>query len=136
MNSLLAAPLLALAPVDEGMWTFDNPPVKQLQEKYGFTPDAAWLERLRLSSVRFNSGGSGSFVSSEGLVMTNHHVGLDTLHSLVEIMPVRYAMGMIEDGGEMVTMSVTCWYLLTVVDRRGQAPEPTLVARVRGLLGR
>src|SRR6185436_10847051 len=82
MSFVLAAMLTALAPLDEGMWTFDNPPMKQLQEKYGFTPDAAWLEHLRLSSVRFNSGGSGSFVSSEGLVMTNHHVGLDTLHKI------------------------------------------------------
>jgi hypothetical protein len=70
------------AVADEGMWTFDNPPMKQLAEKYKFTPDAAWLEHLRLSSVRFNSGGSGSFVSRDGLVMTNHHVGLDTLHKI------------------------------------------------------
>ncbi len=66
-------------PVDEGMWTFDNPPLKQLSEKYGFKPDQAWLDHLRLSSVRF-PGGSGSFVSRDGLVMTNHHVALDTLH--------------------------------------------------------
>jgi hypothetical protein len=69
---LACSPLTVLA--DEGMWTFDNPPVKQLQEKYGFTPTQAWLDHVRLSSVRLNDGGSGSFVSPHGLVLTNHHV--------------------------------------------------------------
>jgi peptidase S46-like protein len=59
---------------DEGMWTFDNPPLKQLQEKYHFTPTQQWLDHVRLSCVRFNDGGSGSFVSPHGLVLTNHHV--------------------------------------------------------------
>lgn len=39
------------------MWTFDNPPTKLLQEKYGFTPSPEWLDHVRLSSVRFNDGG-------------------------------------------------------------------------------
>ncbi|MGA9623181.1 MAG: S46 family peptidase [Bryobacteraceae bacterium] len=59
---------------DEGMWTFDNPPLKQLQEKYRFTPTKEWLDHVRLSSVRLNDGGSGSFVSAHGLLLTNHHV--------------------------------------------------------------
>src|SRR6266567_2348729 len=59
---------------EEGMWTFDNVPVKLLKEKYGFTPTQAWLDQLRLSSVRLNDGGSGSFVSPDGLLLTNHHV--------------------------------------------------------------
>ena len=67
---------------DEGMWLFNNPPLKQLKEKYGFEPTAEWLEHVRSSSVRFNSGGSGSFVSPDGLVMTNHHVGADALQKL------------------------------------------------------
>ena len=67
---------------DEGMWLFTNPPNKMLKEHYGFEPTADWLRHVRLSSVRFNSGGSGSFVSSGGLVMTNHHVGADCLHKL------------------------------------------------------
>jgi hypothetical protein len=59
---------------EEGMWTFDNPPVKLLKEKYGFTPTQEWLDHIRLSSVRLNDGGSGSFVSPNGLLLTNHHV--------------------------------------------------------------
>jgi len=64
---------------DEGMWTFDNPPVKQLQEEYHFTPTQQWLDHVRLSSVRLNDGGSGSFVSPHGLLLTNHHVALGQL---------------------------------------------------------
>ena len=67
---------------DEGMWLFSNPPTKIFKEKYGFQPDQAWFEHLQRSSVRFNSGGSGSFVSSNGLVLTNHHVGADALQKL------------------------------------------------------
>ena len=59
---------------EEGMWTFDNPPTKQLEEKYHFTPTQAWLDHVRLSSVRMNDGGSGSFISPHGLLLTNHHV--------------------------------------------------------------
>ena len=70
------------ASADEGMWLFNNPPRKQLKEKYGFEPTDAWLEHVQKSSVRFNSGGSGSFVSADGLVMTNHHVGADALQKL------------------------------------------------------
>jgi hypothetical protein len=59
---------------DEGMWTFDNPPLKQLQQKYRFTPAQEWLDHVRLACVRLNDGGSGSFVSAHGLLLTNHHV--------------------------------------------------------------
>jgi S1-C subfamily serine protease len=66
---------------DEGMWLFNNPPRAQLK-KYGFDPTDKWLDHVRLSSVRFNSGGSGSFVSPNGLVMTNHHVGAGDLEKV------------------------------------------------------
>src|SRR5262249_52028812 len=72
---MLAAALLSPTVLaDEGMWTFDNPPAKQLQDKYKFTPTQAWLDHVRLSCVRLNDGGSGSFVSPHGLLLTNHHV--------------------------------------------------------------
>ncbi len=64
---------------DEGMWLFNAPPLKQLKEKYQFEPTPQWLDHLQKASVRFNSGGSGSFVSANGLVITNHHVGADCL---------------------------------------------------------
>jgi hypothetical protein len=73
MSALIVACAFS-AGAEEGMWTFDNPPVKQLKDKYNFTPDKAWLDHVRLSSVRLNDGGSGSFVSPHGLLLTNHHV--------------------------------------------------------------
>ncbi len=80
----LAWALIAIFPAraDEGMWLFNSPPLKQLKEKYRFEPTPQWLEHLQKSSVRFNSGGSGSFVSANGLTLTNHHVGLDTLQKI------------------------------------------------------
>src|SRR6184192_4491325 len=64
---------------DEGMWLFNAPPLKQLRKKYQFEPTPQWLDHLQKASVRFNSGGSGSFISANGLVITNHHVGADAL---------------------------------------------------------
>jgi len=67
---------------DEGMWLFTRPPTKILKDKYNFEPDAQWLEHVQKSCVRFSSGGSGSLISSDGLVMTNHHVGSDQIGDL------------------------------------------------------
>jgi hypothetical protein len=64
----------SLTYAEEGMWTFDNIPVAQIQKKYGFAPTQAWLDHVRLSSIRLNDGGSGSFISPDGLLLTNHHV--------------------------------------------------------------
>ncbi len=58
---------------DDGMWTFDNPPLKQWKERYNFEPSKEWMDRLRLASVKF-PGASGVFVSPNGLIATNHHV--------------------------------------------------------------
>src|SRR5437588_7777088 len=80
--SILFVPLSNHAFGDEGMWLFNNPPLKQFKEKYQFEATPQWLEHLQKSSVRFNSGGSGSFISATGLCITNHHVGLDTLQKI------------------------------------------------------
>ncbi len=83
---LTAAPLLILLAVssqvraEEGMWTFNRFPVERVQKAYGFAPDGAWLDHVRLASVRLAQGCSASFVSPNGLVMTNHHC----VHSCVE----------------------------------------------------
>lgn len=64
-----------------GMWPYHNPPVEMLQKVHHFNPTKEWLESVRMASVRFPRG-SASFVSSEGLVLTNHHVGLDSINKL------------------------------------------------------
>ena len=82
--AIITALLLAAFPLraDEGMWLFSNPPVAQLKQQYGFDASEAWLQHLQRSAVRFNSGGSASFVSADGLVITNHHVGFGAIQKL------------------------------------------------------
>jgi hypothetical protein len=82
LTPLAAVATLAGAPAahaDEGMWPFDMIPRERVQKEHGVTLSDAWLDHLRLASVRFNSGGSGSFVSPTGLVLTNHHVAADCI---------------------------------------------------------
>jgi len=70
------------AVADEGMWLYNEPPKDKIKAKYGFELTQQWLDHVRLSSVRFNNGGSGSFVSPDGLTFTNHHVGAGCVQQL------------------------------------------------------
>lgn len=67
---------------DEGMWLYNAAPKDKIKAKYGFEVTEQWLDHVRLSSVRFNNGGSGSFVSPDGLTFTNHHVGAGCVQQL------------------------------------------------------
>jgi hypothetical protein len=74
--------LSTLASADEGMWLYNAPPKDRIKANYGFELTQEWLDHIRLSSVRFNNGGSGSFVSADGLTFTNHHVGAGCVQQL------------------------------------------------------
>lgn len=84
LAAVFALPVVGLrtARADEGMWPFNNIPKADIKKKYGFDVTDEWLKKVQLSSVRFNSGGSGSFVSPDGLVMTNHHIAGDVLQKI------------------------------------------------------
>ena len=82
LTIIFLAACVPAARADEGMWLLNYPPTKLLKEKHDFVPTDQWLAHLQQSAVRFNNGGSGSFVSADGLVMTNHHVGADALQKL------------------------------------------------------
>src|SRR5271170_6036873 len=74
--------LSTVASADEGMWLYNEAPKSKIKAKYGFELTQQWLDHVRLSSVRFNNGGSGSFVSPDGLTFTNHHVGAACVQQL------------------------------------------------------
>jgi hypothetical protein len=103
--ALALLPLLAAssATADEGMWPFNMVPVAQIQKDHGVTLTPEWLDHLRLSSVRLNVGGSGSFVSSRGLVLTNHHVASDCIAKIAtpthDYLATGYVAG--KDGPEV-----------------------------------
>src|SRR5713101_2934720 len=78
--SLQTLNLTALA--DEGMWTFNNIPRAEIKKRYGFDVTDEWLKKVQLASVRFNNGGSGSFVSPNGLVLTNYHIVEDIVNDV------------------------------------------------------
>jgi len=81
---LILALILTLVPpsrADEGMWLFNQPPKDVLQKKYGFAVTPEFMEHLRLASISFG-GASGSFISPDGLVLTNHHVGRGAVQNL------------------------------------------------------
>jgi len=90
---VLLLSLGAIVAADEGMWLFNHPPVDKIQAAYRFTPTPTWLEHVQKSSVRFNSGGSGSFVSADGLTFTNHHIAQTCLHAISTQQKDLYATG-------------------------------------------
>jgi hypothetical protein len=67
------------AAADEGMWTFDNPPTAAIEKATGVKLDAPWLKHVRESTVRLETGCTGSFISSDGLILTNHHCAEDCI---------------------------------------------------------
>jgi hypothetical protein len=77
---LLFAVLVPLRP-DEGLWPFNMAPAEQLKAKYKFEASTEWLAHLQLSSIRLG-GASASFISPQGLVLTNHHVGAGAIQNL------------------------------------------------------
>ncbi len=81
LSVLLAALLILPAAADEGMWLFNRPPKDILQKRYGFTVTPEFMDHLRLASISFG-GASGSFISPDGLVLTNHHVGRGAVQNL------------------------------------------------------
>ncbi|MGH1364835.1 MAG: S46 family peptidase [Calditrichia bacterium] len=136
--AIATLPLLAETP-DEGMWTFDNPPLKQLKERYNFEPTQEWLDHVRLSSVRFNDGGSGAFISADGLVMTNHHVGLGQIQKLStaerDIVKNGYYATTLEEELQCADLELNVLYKMTNVTERvntaskDKSPEEGLAAR-------
>src|SRR6478752_1299805 len=80
--ALVSLALAAPGRAEEGMWTFDAFPAAKMRTELGWAPDAAWLARVQAASVRLTGGCSASFVSGEGLILTNHHCARDCAQDL------------------------------------------------------
>src|SRR5882672_1587172 len=80
--ALFALSNLLVARADEGMWLFTNVPKAEIKKRFGFDVTDPWLHKVQLASVRFNNGGSGSFVSADGLVLTNYHIVEDIINEV------------------------------------------------------
>src|SRR5436190_3160268 len=80
--ALFSLQALTISAMDEGMWTFNNVPRAEIKKKYGFDVTDEWLKKVQMASVRFNNGGSGSFVSANGLVLTNYHIVEDIVNEV------------------------------------------------------
>ncbi|MDB4995091.1 MAG: Peptidase [Myxococcaceae bacterium] len=114
--AFVAGPTRAKA--DEGMWPFNMVPKDAIQKDHKIAITDAWLDHVRLSSVRFNSGGSGSFVSPTGLVLTNHHVGTDCIAKIAtsahDWLELGYIAG--KDGPEVKCPDLELNVLLKIED--------------------
>lgn len=141
---LMLGLLATTAHADEGMWLFNRLPGELLQKRYGFAPDAKWVERIQKASVRFGRGGSASFISKDGLLISNHHVGAGTLQRLSSkennlIYEGFYARTLAE---EKPCPGVELWVLIEIEDvtarvnqavKPGMPDEPAFEAR-RGVI--
>ena len=118
---------------DEGMWLYNDPPTKILKDKYNFEPTADWLEHIQKASVRFNSGGSGSFISPDGLIISNHHVGADALHKFSDannnyLRDGFYARSLENEKGCLDLELNVLMSIEDVTDRVNAAVEPNATA--------
>ena len=131
---LIAFSFTTAALADEGMWTYDNFPTAKMQAKYGWAPDAAWLEHARLASIRLTVGCSASLVSSDGLVMTNHHCARECVSELADAKHDYIGNGfyaatlgrgeeMPRDGGESTDQDHRCDETSRGGDRRQVGPR-------------
>jgi len=119
------------ARADEGMWPFNMVPKDQILKDHGVTLTDAWLDHVRLSSVRFNSGGSGSFVSAHGLVLTNHHVASDCISKIAtaqrDYLDTGYVAG--TDGPEVKCPDLELNQLVSIED----VTDAVKAARAEGM---
>jgi hypothetical protein len=116
---------------DEGMWPFNMVPKERIQKDHGVDLTDAWLDHVRSASLRFNSGGSGSFVSPAGLVLTNHHVASDCIAKLSgpdkDYLAEGYVAG--RDGPEAKCPDLELNRLASIED----VTDPVLAARKPGM---
>ena len=113
---------------DEGMWTFDNLPMKQMKAKFGFEPSQAWLDHVRLSALRM-SGGSASFVSADGLVLTNHHMGHGAIQQVSRDLNISHSVHALTLCSELTAYSQLSGFYIRHRDTAGR--EAALLSRAR-----
>ena len=135
--AVLVLLVAGMALADEGMWLFDHAPAKVIQQKYNFNLTKAWLNHTQMSSVRFNSGGSGSFVSPTGLTFTNHHIAQSCLHGISTQEKDLYKLGFYAktQADEVKCTDLELNVLMSMSDVTGQisgAAKPEMTAALAG----
>ena len=126
-------------PADEGMWTFDNFPKADVAQKYHVQIGDEWLDRLRKNIVRLETGCTGSFVSPEGLILTNHHCAASCLAENSTAQRDLLKDGYLANGrqdevrcqGEQVSILMQSEQVTTDVTRALQGVAPADAARAR-----